>query len=669
MSIYSAKKWWEKLHTNKLLWCLIFLYTIIFIGVSILKYTHSSYDGLDLAIYNQVFYNTVRGSLFHFTIHPHSYLGDHIELVILLLAPFYALYKNPISLLILQTIWIAATAYPLYRIAEQKISNHYALLLSASYLANAFVHNINLFEFHILSLAMPLIVWMFYVYQKKQFSLFFILIILLLATREDVAFMVFFFGCIPLLEKRKWYWYIIPMVSSALWLPIALKLTTIFSGYSQYKFAIYYGWIGENWQEIIQHIGSKPTLFLEKAGDPSNFFLSIAIIASFGTLPLWRLKYLVPTIPIFGQFIFSYTSGEIVLKSHYLSLVIPWLFIGSIFAVQEIIEYKKEKKYWPIKKKMLRIVRSEPSITVAIIILIILYNFFTMSPLPSVAKMLFIPNDADKLKVEKTLLNKIPQQDSVISTYDTLTNLSSREEVYSLHYIFTGKKQLSDENYSIESKIDWFYYDSVTYSEYESHFGKIEEENELFYNGDNRMRKFIQDKNLNPFQIIDDIILYKNGSETDIEPYHIYTDEIIPKYSINKNIDENITLLGWGTINSLPQFPVNKGYSFYWKCNNPTEQPYYINIIINDTENKTVYQKQYAMAYGIFPSTDWEKNMTVQTNYRFLIPEKYNNKNYNFNIQLEKITSGDFRIDGIRSTSVTNKKIEPIDAPIYIEKL
>ena len=81
-------------NAGKLLLGSIILYTLFFSAISIWKYDNFLYNGLDLAIFNQVFFNTTNGNLFGLTIHPHSYLGDHFAPLILLLAPLYSPYYD-----------------------------------------------------------------------------------------------------------------------------------------------------------------------------------------------------------------------------------------------------------------------------------------------------------------------------------------------------------------------------------------------------------------------------------------------------------------------------------------------------------------------------------------------------------------------------------------------
>ena len=128
-----------------LVWLGIALYFIVFSLICVWKYYQFGYNGLDLAIYNQVFFNSAHGNLFGFTIHPQSYLGDHFELFLIALLPIYYFFQHPLALLILQTLVLALSAWPLYLIAKNVLAKPWPLFIAFLWLLNPFVQNINLF--------------------------------------------------------------------------------------------------------------------------------------------------------------------------------------------------------------------------------------------------------------------------------------------------------------------------------------------------------------------------------------------------------------------------------------------------------------------------------------------------------------------------------------------
>ena len=684
---YPKIKAWFQTHSVWIVLTLTLTYALIFIVFAIWKYINFHYDALDLAIYNQVFWNTARGKLFGLTIHPHSYLGDHIELTLLLFAPFYTIFQHPITLLIIQTLWIASAAIPLFWIAQKILNKLWALLFTAAYLANAFIHNINTFEFHMLPLALPLLFILYWAYEKKNFRIYLLAIILLIFTREDIALVTFFFGFLPLLEKKQKRWWLMPMILSALWFPIALKITTLASGYEQYKFAYYYGWLGTTPQAIIQTFFTEPTKVLSYVFQVGNTFFLITILLAFALLPLFKMKYLIPTIPILAQFLLlGKGSGSIILETHYLTLIIPWFFISIIHVVKEWQMQPKPSQMWPIKRWVLQKLRSEPSIAIPIIITIFIYTFFTMSPLPSAAQTFVreIRNPNPKKAIQDDLLKNIRPTDVVVSSYNTLTHLSSRNTVYSLHYLWTGKKQLSDEPYWINTPVDTLYYDSENFLEYYFHWKKNAGFENFFDQGDNRMRAFLSEQKLVPSTVIDDIIVFRRAenaqadeisvknNKRSVEPQNIYTlYQNIPKMkkTVDRKLSDEITLLGWNRLNQAHRLPYKTiSRSLIWRVEKTPENTPFLRLQVRNPKKQILYQKFYALGYGVLPPTEWKQGDIIATNYWFVIPENFIQSGNIVTINLENFESGTFTLDGLRSANITEMKTKPTGPAVPIAR-
>lgn len=668
----------------------IAVYVIVFSGFVVWKYNNFHYDALDLAIYNQVFWNTVHGKLFGLTIHPHSYLGDHIELTLLLFAPFYAILPHPITLLIIQIFWIGIAAIPLFFITQRILSKLLAIIFVLAFLSNAFVHNINAFEFHMLPLALPLLFLMYWAYEAKRFRVFLLTIILLIFTREDIALVTFFFGFIPLLARRSKHWWLTPMILSAIWFPIALKITTIASSYEQYKFANYYGWLGETPQEIIQTFFTEPTKILSYVFQVGNTFFLLTILFAFALLPLFKMKYLIPTIPIFAQFLLlGKGSGSIIIETHYLTLIIPWFFISIIHVVKEWYTTKNFNQLWPIKRWLFRNLKNEPGIVIPLLLTTILYTFFTLSPLPPAVKD-FVKERRDispKKTIQNELLKDIQPNESVVSTYNTLTHLSSRKNIYSLHYLWTGKKQLSDEPYKISEPVDVLYYDSENFLEYYFHWKMNTGFENFFDQGDNRMRDFLEEQKMIPTTVIDDIVIFSreenssefkreesneatNKRETKIQNiYTLYKDTPTIEKKVERKLSDELTLLGWNRLDRKYTLPYKTiGRSLIWKVGRAPEDTPFLRLQVKNPRGKILYQKFYALGYGVFPPTEWKQGEIIATNYWFVIPEDAIQSNNTVAINLENFEGGVFTLDGIRSVNITKMKTRSAGPEILIAR-
>lgn len=244
-------------HRKKILYSAIALYVIVITAASFWKYGQMRYNAIDLAYYNQVFWKTMHGDLFGLTIHPHISLGDHVEPIILFLAPFYALWPNARMLLFLQTLALALVALPIYSLSSslmrreeqrrsaafplsvhsdrsghgsadeaeseerkavsdragganvakkdaaerlKKINFPLPLLFSLLWLTNPFVQNINLFEFHILPFALFPLFYALIAYEEKRMGKFLLWSLLALMVREDVALVIGAFGLLSLYD-------------------------------------------------------------------------------------------------------------------------------------------------------------------------------------------------------------------------------------------------------------------------------------------------------------------------------------------------------------------------------------------------------------------------------------------------------------------------------------
>ncbi|MCX6784345.1 MAG: DUF2079 domain-containing protein [Candidatus Komeilibacteria bacterium] len=213
----------------------IFVYWLIFITISLWKYFHFGYNGLDLAIFNQVLFNSSHGNLYYFTIHPQSYLGDHFNLWLAPLSLLYSLWRQPQFLLIWQTIILGATAWPIFKLAKKFVSPELACLIGWTWLLNPLVQNTNVFEFHELPLAIFLFAWLTIFWLENRSGPFYSLALLSVMVREDVALAVMMFGLLAIIERRKIIWWLILPLGFG-WFLAATKLISLLNPLGHYKF-------------------------------------------------------------------------------------------------------------------------------------------------------------------------------------------------------------------------------------------------------------------------------------------------------------------------------------------------------------------------------------------------------------------------------------------------
>lgn len=182
-------------------WIVLGLSTALFVGLSV--YTVALYNsywstGADLGAYVHMFQTTLDGTGFlqqgkYRMNHPGgSYWGAHFSLTVLVFLIPYAIYPDPVTLLVTKSFVLAAGVPLLWLVAREQIEReHLALLLTVSYALNPFLWTAAIYDFQE-QILLPLFIFgAYYAYIKRRYTAFLGLAALALLTNE---FVIFVFG-------------------------------------------------------------------------------------------------------------------------------------------------------------------------------------------------------------------------------------------------------------------------------------------------------------------------------------------------------------------------------------------------------------------------------------------------------------------------------------------
>ena len=442
--INSIDKPMEFFKSKKFIWLLAFIWTAIILALSCWKYAHNLFNGLDLAIYNQAMFNTIHGRIMELSIHPNNYFGDHFEPILFLLVPFYALVQHPLTLVFLQTIMIAVTVWPIYKIAQKFLTGYWPTFMVASWLFNPFVHSASMFEFHALVFSACLLIWAIYFYKYERYLPWLITIGLVLLTREDAALSVIAFSFIALIEKKHWRWYLPTFIVAVVYFVLSMKLITYLSPDNHYKFITYYQWLGNTPKEIIINALIHPWLVLIKLFRFQNFILLLSLLMPTAFIALYRPKWLLLSLPTFlGYALTGVSSASIVLVTHYTIILLPGYFLASLDSLEAIIKKLDTDNdfYIPVLKIVIGVS--------------LVYSIFAIG-LGKVVYEIKFQDYKHNLVGNNLVINK---DDTIIAPFGLLTFYSSLKNVYSLNYLLTGHKQLSAQPFVIP-KTNWLAIDN-----------------------------------------------------------------------------------------------------------------------------------------------------------------------------------------------------------------
>jgi len=157
----------------------------------------------DLGIYDNILWRTLHGDFLGSSVIPYGkHWAAHFDPILALLVPIYALAPNAETLLIVQAFWLGLGVFPLYLLAKHRLRSRWVgVVLALLYALHPALHGVNMFDFHSLALAIPLMMWAVYFVSRRSLWLWPTLA-LLLACREDMALLSCFIGAYALLERR-----------------------------------------------------------------------------------------------------------------------------------------------------------------------------------------------------------------------------------------------------------------------------------------------------------------------------------------------------------------------------------------------------------------------------------------------------------------------------------
>jgi uncharacterized membrane protein len=329
----------NRLRASYLLAALIATYFILWCGVSFLRhyYFHSSYD---LAIMDQVVWNTAQGRLFVRSIEVSNDLGDHIRLYLALLSPIYWVSPSPYVLLAFQSLVLGLSGWPLYRLASRKFDSPTVGLGAAlCFLAYPPLGFLNRYDFHSEVVCIPLLIA---AYERidandlKKASLFMGLALL---AKENIGLTVAALGSVAYLyhQRRRFglAWTLVGTVYSLIALFVVIPE---FRG-GPSDTLIRYQWLGDTPLQILRTLLLEPDLTIGKIFARDHVLTLFQLLAPFAFLPLLALPALLPAVPTLIYNFLAEWPSQATIYNHYMAPVIPFMAIASVLGLHRLTKH------------------------------------------------------------------------------------------------------------------------------------------------------------------------------------------------------------------------------------------------------------------------------------------------------------------------------------------
>ncbi len=421
----------------------IIAYLATFSTIAYLKYRSFSFYDIDLSVLNQTAWNTVQGKIIGHTPGEATILnGGHVFLILLLIAPLYALFTSPLTLLFLQTLALASGAWPIYLLGRDLIKPAAGLVLAFVYLIYPALNYVNLFEFHLIAFATPFLLYMFLFYVRKRWLLFLLFTLLALSCREDVAIPVFAFGLVALIRifqgsrrdwKTKMKWALLPMLFGVAWFIACVKFVqpyfrdpSIATASNETEMLGFYSWLGNSSGEILRTIFFQPAKVLRGILIPSKLKYLKDLFLPLAFLPILSPTNLLMVVFSLAEGLLSQRSTHFSIRYQYSSIITPFIFISAVYGLRNLLSWK--------------FLAGKSRYVLGGILICSIISAITLGPLfrlPGGIKQWGFTSE-DKLR--QKLIDRIPRQAPVITTFEFAPKLSMRPRLFYFYQVYASSR-------------------------------------------------------------------------------------------------------------------------------------------------------------------------------------------------------------------------------------
>jgi len=385
----------------------------------------------DLGIYTQAFHSTVNnGKMFYYTAElpgnpSGSLFGIHFSPFLFLLAPIYAIFQSPITLLILRPIAIAAGLIPLYWILrdQQLNSKGFVALFAIVYLFYPPV-SAGYLNFDVEAFLPALFLFAIHYLRKGKLSYSYIFVVLALMVNEFVPLIIIAMAFYSFLLNRKEIvnglrqkkltknaiFSIILFLTGILWFKLASMVIAYFNP-SALNTKWEWGELGTSPEAIITSIFTNPVKILQILSNngPMKFLYITALLGPVAFLPLLDPLTCVMALPWLAASMLSVNPSYYSVGPQYPAFISAFIFVAAINGLKKIVNIESKKNV----RKVFFLVPIMLLITTLLIIPV---------PAPVEAKK---PDDAARFALEK-----IPANASASVMPEYFPHVCNRLDVY-----------------------------------------------------------------------------------------------------------------------------------------------------------------------------------------------------------------------------------------------
>ena len=366
-----------------LLWLAIIGYIVLFSQLAFDLHLGMRTHKADLGQIAQAIWNSSRGRFVESTDTGiiASRLTDHVEPMLAFISPVLWLWADVRVLLLLQVVFVAIGAWPLYELALllldktlpprernqiwqieplRQMTRPMALALALAYLLAPQLQSALLTEFHAAPLVVPFLLWAFWAIERERLWAFVIATLLVATVKEEMALLAAGLGLWRYWRLGISYWGIrtdriqrntqypishmitlAVMVITLTWFYLATFVivpahaTQIYATAESVYFGRY-GALGNSPADILKSFFTQPGVVWQIATEPVRLRYLWGLIAPFGWLSLLTPEVILLSLPLLLANLLSAYPAQYYGDFHYSAPLVPYFAVSAAYGLARL---------------------------------------------------------------------------------------------------------------------------------------------------------------------------------------------------------------------------------------------------------------------------------------------------------------------------------------------
>ncbi len=200
--------------------------------ITCLRYKTFSSPNFDFGLFVNMFHNMKETGLPNVTCERDMFLSHfavHISPIYYVLLPFYFIFPSPLTLQIGQAVVLASGVIPVWLLARHlKLSGKMQMLVTMIYALYPAISAGCFYDIHENCFLAPLLLWMFYFFEKEKYIPMYIFAFATMMVKEDAPMYIIMFALFVILSRKKYLQGLALAGSAIAYFTLALYLLDTF---------------------------------------------------------------------------------------------------------------------------------------------------------------------------------------------------------------------------------------------------------------------------------------------------------------------------------------------------------------------------------------------------------------------------------------------------------